>query len=101
MVFLLRFSSFRAYSSSIEDRAVVSKVSTWSVLDHRSIVSAADILTAIETLEFVAGLLRVDHSVEEGADASIVFAPKVVGNCIDITVSTVCSVWARVRGAGH
>jgi hypothetical protein len=59
----------------------------------------ADVLTAIEILEFFAGLLRVNHSLEKGTDASIVFAPKIVGNCINIPVSTVGLLCAWVRSA--
>lgn len=50
----------------------------------------ANILTAIEGFELIAGLFRVHHSLEKGADASIVLAPEVVGNYIDKTVSTAC-----------
>jgi hypothetical protein len=49
------------------------------------------VLTAIEVLELIAGLLRIYHSLQKGADASIVFAPEIVGNCIETTVSRLCS----------
>jgi hypothetical protein len=44
-------------------------------------VEAEKILTAIERLEFVACLLCALHALQQRSYASIIFAPKVVGNC--------------------